>query len=306
MPKIKSEWVEMRVNGWLAWIHRAVMFITFPIRRFWQIVLGIIVICILLALIPLYYGVGFTHITHWYREMMTSEELKEVKEQAKNTISGSIEAIKDAIPEPDDIQPKETHRFAVWNVPEFKKAKYHPKSAPKAKDGSESDTKKAFLALAKAAREKAEEIRNAANNESVKKVLISADAANDINILNLDKSYYYSGAVKDYYKILPNLNLAYLSEPETLYGKAEVIGPNSLSVNNTFMFLYGIYSDEEEYDVAAAEAYLRDVTANQPILCEIVAYAVPTRTATALCFSNGIFINKSMVNHDLAQNVALK
>ena len=75
MPKIKSEWVEMRVNGWLAWIHRAVMFITFPIRRFWQIVLGIIVICILLALIPLYYGVGFTHITHWYREMMTSEEL---------------------------------------------------------------------------------------------------------------------------------------------------------------------------------------------------------------------------------------
>ena len=306
MPKIKSEWLEMRVNGWLAWVHRAVMFITFPIRRFWQIVLGIIIICILLALIPLYYGVGFTHIAHWYREIIASEELQEVKEQAKNTISDSIETIKDAFPEPDDIQPTETHRFAVWNVPKFKKAKYHPKSTLKAQESGTGNTREAFLALSKAAREKAEEIRNSANKANTPKKIIPDISANNNNLLDTDKSHFYSGALKEYYKISPNLNLSYINEPETLYGKAEVIGPNSLSVNNVFMFLYGIYSDEEEYDVSAAEKYLRDVTANQPILCEIVAYAEPTHTATALCFANGIFINKSMINHNLAQNVALK
>lgn len=306
MPKIKSEWLEMRVNGWLAWIHRAVMFITFPIRRFWQIVLGIIVICILLALIPLYFGVGFGHITHWYHEMIVSEELQEVKEQAKNSISDSINIIKDAFPEPDDIQPEETHRFAVWNVPKFKKAKYYPKSTPKTKENGDNNTKKALLAFADAARKKAKAIRNVANNENSHKAIIPTDTANRIDFSASDKSYFYSGTLKEYYKILPNLNLDYLSEPETLYGKAEVIGPNSLSVNNTFMFLYGIYSDAKEYDLVAAEKYLRDVTANQPILCEIVAYAVPPHTATALCFTNRIFINKSMVNHDFAQNVALK
>lgn len=304
MPKkIKSEWVDMRVNGWLAWIHHFVMLVTFPIRRFWQIVLGLIVVCILLAIIPLYYGVGFKHITRWYKEMIATEEVQDVKEHAKNAISDGIEHLKDALPEKEEAQSEEKRRFAVWKVPEIKKAKYKPAATETAKR-PKRNSKEVLTALVKKAKEKAAALQ-AEDAKSEATTTVSADLV----VQQVEMPYknpFYNGNLEDYYNITDNHSLVYLKKPVPALGQAEVVGPNSLYVDNIFMFLYGIYSDPNKYDVVAAENYLRELTANKIIRCEIVAYAEPTQTATALCFVNGVFINKSLVNSNFAQNIALK
>ena len=117
---------------------------------------------------------------------------------------------------------------------------------------------------------------------------------------------FYSGRLSDYYEIATNRGLIYLQNPEILYGAAEIAGPNSLFINGKFMFLYGIYSDPREHNLSAAKRYLEDIASKESIWCEVVAYAMQTQSATALCFVRGNFINKSMVLNGLARNVSLK
>ena len=117
---------------------------------------------------------------------------------------------------------------------------------------------------------------------------------------------YYSGDLSDYYEYLENRGLIYPQKPDILTGMPTIRGANSLYMNNVFLFLYGIYTDPHRYNVADAEKYLRDLTANTQVYCAVVAYTAHSHTATALCFANGVFINRAMVERDLADNVGLK
>ncbi|MBP1532238.1 MAG: hypothetical protein ILA52_01905, partial [Alphaproteobacteria bacterium] len=83
-------------------------------------------------------------------------------------------------------------------------------------------------------------------------------------------------------------------------------GPNSLYLNDNFLFLYGVYTNPQNYDAQAAQQYLTDITDGRNVHCEVIAYTVQTQTASALCFVNGISINRALVNHNLADNTALK
>ena len=71
------------------------------------------------------------------------------------------------------------------------------------------------------------------------------------------------------------------------------------------MFLYGIYTDPDIYDAAEAQDYLEKITEGRKVHCEIVAETY-SHTATALCFVQGVFINKALVDRKLARNVALR
>ena len=316
MPKIKNKWLEMRINKWLAWLHKFVITTTLPIRRFWFILIGVIIFGIILAIIPLYYGVGFKHISNWYSTIFNSSETQEAHEKTEQIISTGMENSAEILAEPtENIENKaDNHRrFAIWNVPEFKKADYRlPKHSAAPKTPLEK-TQKAFAALAEAVRQKTQEInampKKISDSAPAQKSKDSAPSKSTQQITSPEtvaEPIYFEGKIEDYYEILENHNLVYLNEPEIINGSAEIVGPNSLYVNNTFMFLYGIYSDPDEYDISAAEQYFRDLTSAAPIHCEVVAYALQTNTATALCFVNGYLINKSMVNHNFARNVALK
>ena len=110
----------------------------------------------------------------------------------------------------------------------------------------------------------------------------------------------------DYYVKLRSEDLSYMENPEILEGDARVIGPNSMYVDGEFVFLYGIYSHPRRHDVDAAVQYLKNITQGKKVGCAVVAYSKKTQSATALCFVNGVFINRLLTEHNLAKNIALK
>ena len=323
-----GNWSELRLSGIWAWIHRLVMLITFPIRRFWQILLIVLAVGLFLLVVHLYYGIGLSHISAWYHDVFGDKQVAEVKnktisdvsekvEQIKNTVSEAI-AVQNGTGRSDTAEP-EKKRFVAWNVPEFKKAKYKPTAGfTKAVVHKNSPKTPAKPRFEKARVSENDEVGSVTMKEEA--VVTTAEVLTENKreepliekpkrikkIKEPTREDFYTGKLTDYYEIAANRGLIYLQNPEILYGAAEIVGPNSMYVDDTFVFLYGIYTDSKEYDYAAAQKYLEDLTAKKTVRCEIVAYASQTQAATALCFTDEAFINKALVQRKLARNVALK
>lgn len=265
MKKKQSEWDEMRLQGWLSYVHRFVMFITFPFRRFWLFLGIVITIAGVILAIPLAKGVRFSEIWDWYKVKMPTHEFVAIKEKAAFTVQEKTEKIKhtfkDILPPKKAVKEpqKEAQKTKLvgWNVAEFKTAEYKAKSP-----------------------------------------FVKAEAAKP-------KSTEDDEDLSQFYRRIKNLKLTYLNEPEHCAGTADVLGPNSLYINNKFIYLYGIYSDEEKYDVDEAQKFLQEMVTDVDVHCEIVAYTA-TGAGTALCFVGGVLINSAMVERGLAANVALK
>ena len=320
-----GDWSDLRLDGFLAWVHRLVMLITFPIRRFWQIVLFIVAVVILCLIVHRYYGVGFDGVSRWYHSLRSSAELNfekkkytlhdisEKVEQIKNSVSEAVvNNMKDAAKSKKKAEAQHKH-FAVWNVPHFKRVSYSDET--KNKDVAVDVRSPAEIEKETAKARKTKLVPIKEENIITMPVFYSAKSKEEPlvekpqtieKIEAVTGANFYSGALSDYYEFAANRGLLYLQMPEILYGAAEVAGPNSLFIDGKFMFLYGIYSDPREHNLAAARAYLEDVASKESLWCEVVAYAVQTQSATALCFVKGNFINKSMVLNGLARNVSLK
>ena len=106
------------------------------------------------------------------------------------------------------------------------------------------------------------------------------------------------------YKKLKDLNLVYLDTPERITGETIIYGANELSVDDTYLYLYGIYTNPNIHDVQKARTYLRELIADKNVECYIVA-KTQKGLATAICFADGKNINQNMVNAYLADNIAL-
>ncbi len=323
-----GNWGELRLSGIWAWIHRLVMLITFPIRRFWQILLILLAVGLLFLVVHSYYGIGLSHISGLYHSASADKKISEAKdkafsdmseriEQIKNTVSEAIAAQKGKTGSSATEEPERKH-FVAWNVPKFKKAKYKP-TAGFAGAVVRTETQKNPV---KPRFEKAHVVEESVDETADKEeVLITttevlAEDKKEEPLIEKPKKIkkikkptgedFYTGKLTDYYEVAENRGLVYLPEPEVLYGAAEIVGPNSLYVDDTFVFLYGIYTDPKEYDYAAAQAYLEDLVSKNAVRCEIVAYAPQTQAATALCFTEKAFINKVLTERNLARNIALK
>ena len=187
----------------------------------------------------------------------------------------------------EKAEKNEEVRFVSWNVAKFNKAKYQPKST--VNQPAETAVEPTFA-----------ETKQQAQENRVQKIE-EFEAAKEEQY----KDVFYSGKLSDYYVENNSLNLEYLPEAQHLYGEAAVAGPNSLYIGDKFMFLYGIYTDPDIYDAAEAQDYLEKITEGRKVHCEIVAETY-SHTATALCFVQGVFINKALVDRKLARNVALR
>lgn len=308
-----NDWKNVHLDGILAWIHRLVMLIAFPLRCFLLFAVICLVVFAILLIIPLYKGVPLGKIGEWYQSVSPFQSVVNTKDKILADTEVKFEAVESKIAGTSlnmgsaQTAENEKNKLATWPVAEFKRAQYHAKIAPKQKSVS--------------AAEKMNIARQTESFNSLKpppmRAVLSGQAQKVENkrqqsvrghrqVILPPHASFYSGELTDYYERLENRGLIYVRKPDILYGKAEVNGPNAMSVDGTFFFLYGIYTDSGKHDIYAAEQYLRNVTAEEPVYCAVVAYAAKSQVPTALCFVNGIFINRSMVNHNLAGNVGLK
>lgn len=102
----------------------------------------------------------------------------------------------------------------------------------------------------------------------------------------------------------PKIDLDYLSVPEIVYGKPDVINANKLIVDNKHLFLYGIYVDAETQLGKDAKSFLKDLIADKTINCRIVAYTFQ-KVATGYCFVDNISINHLLVEKGFSKDIAL-
>lgn len=335
--KEKSEYMAMRVSGLLGWIHRIVMFVTFPIRKFWLLVSVAALILVIIIAIPLFYGIRFGEIWDWYMVKMPTHEFIEAKDKTifdvENNFNKIKRTFKEIVPDKNTKTAKNSEDkkskvdFVSWNVAEFRRAKYKPQkpiAAVKKAEEVEEKVQETENVIEENAQDVDIEIKEISVDNNVNIVeppieieplihdnareatidikqaeAIASDIAEDKTINNI-------GNLDDYYVKLRRRDLAYLNAPEIFKGNAEIIGANSLYVDGKFMFLYGIYSHPRRHDLTAASKYLKNITAGKEVVCAVVAYYDKNNSATALCFVDGIFINKALTEHNLAKNVAIK
>ncbi len=305
---MKSEWADMQMSGFLGWVHKIVMFITWPFRRFKLLLSIIIGVLVVMIIIPMCYGVAFRDIPSWYYQLIKAPFVKQitqaindktsaVKDQATQQIAAKIDNVKQKI---NQISPEikaaeeakakgEPIKFTAWNVAKFNKVKYEKKVAEPKED---IKLKAPTFAVLKRETKEAQVKREQEAKKQQEEEKIGGP--------------YYKGHLEDYYRVRTDLGLTYLSESEKYHGKAEVMGPNSLYIAGTHVFLYGIYTNPDIYDVAEAQVHLEELIEGKVVHCDVIAYATQTQAATALCFVDGLFINGDLVNKSLALDVALK
>ena len=96
----------------------------------------------------------------------------------------------------------------------------------------------------------------------------------------------------------------YEDTPTTVEGETFVFSANEISVGNTYIILYGIYTDPEKYNQDEAGQYLKELADGKMSECKIVAYT-QHNIATGVCFLDGRSINQNLVDAGFADNIAL-
>lgn len=107
---------------------------------------------------------------------------------------------------------------------------------------------------------------------------------------------------EDYQKNVEGLR--YLDEVQEITGMPLIYNANAIDLNGNYIFLYGIYADPATTEGERAKLFLEREVENRKVTCKIVAYTAD-EIATAICYLNGININRFMVDNDLSMNVAL-
>lgn len=291
---------ERQLRGWDKFIYNLYMILTFPVRKWW-IILGVLAtILLVLIIIPTMEGVKKDDIVDWYKAKWSHSEVNRAKNKTIAKISKKIDEVKNNVSEvlPDsadkqaqNIKKKESDLVA-WHVAEFKKAKYVPQEKSIVKSNTKVQDKNTFALI----------------KEQMKKTVKKAKEQPKKEVIEEPVPQKEPLAVNEpvYYEVRTDLNLAYLDEPEEIFGEATIVGPNELYVGEDFVYLYGIYTNPRIYDENDAKNFLTNMTANQNVECDVVAYSTQTQAKTALCFVNGVLINKQMVAEGFADNVALK
>ncbi|MBO4293944.1 MAG: hypothetical protein J5896_00685 [Alphaproteobacteria bacterium] len=288
--KKANNFKDLRMSGFVKWFHHLIMFITYPFRHFYIFFSVVLLACIFIIGIPLLHDVPFKQIPAWYQNLFTLQMPARV-----HRIMGTPKQIK---PKRFKKDIKLTHA-----VLEPKPAATN-KAITKEEPVIEQPTKYATW-----------DIHKKPEHESIQKQVVVDTPEPVVDAVKSTepepvkpepaetiKESTSSSFLK--YRKLDNSELTYFQTPQRISGETIIYGPNELSVDDTFVYLYGIYTNPNLYDVTKARAYLRELVADSTVECYIVAQT-SKGIATAICFADGKNINQSMVNAFLADNVAL-
>ncbi len=264
--------------------HTLYEWITYPLRH------PVVTIVVLLAFFrhELFdFGVkNFHKILVPYRQENVVRN-KDFQPLEKKVVKKDISNEKSLEQPAEQVKNDEPARYANWNVGKFNKVKFEPLEAVPATVTSEVS----FAEVKQQAQtDKQQEVVLAESEKTTpeNKTLLSA---RDLEQLYVKKS---------------SLNLEYLPKPEIILGEMKLVDANSLYVNERFVYLYGVYSDPEFYDTEAAKKYLQELVEEKNISCYVVAKSLRNNVGTALCFVDGLFLNKLLAEQGYAQNVALQ
>ncbi|MBP5399162.1 MAG: hypothetical protein J6Y53_01935 [Alphaproteobacteria bacterium] len=100
--------------------------------------------------------------------------------------------------------------------------------------------------------------------------------------------------------------LSYLDEPVKLEGNATIVNANELMIDNTYVFLYGIYVNPRTEQGVKTSVILKKLLNNKKVVCNVLAYTKNDKTATAECFADGDSINQFLIEKGYSEKVVAK
>ena len=284
-------------SGFGAVLHKSVMFLTYPFRKPW----GILVILLLLAaaayIVPIYvYKVPVKEVHTWYWEKIKFLETGDLSE-VSNTVSNKFSKLLNKIPMLSEEPAKGTDRLveAAPSQKEIRRQMFKAASAGAKRQkvdvlAEEADNVVAVempQPIVVAEENKKEEIRyqqvaeERKNGFDEKPVIVKKVSMEDGDMLR------------------------YLPQPEKISGLVKVYNANELDVGGTYIFLYGIYSSPKTSRGVKAGVFLKEALDGETVNCDILAYTADN-VATGECFVEGISINKILVERGYSDRVSLQ
>lgn len=297
----------IRLHGFNKFLHSVFMVVTYPVRHIFIFSICVIIFLAVLIALPLLFGVSANHIGDWYllkcNKNNICTEIQEKLEKAVKTEPSEVSAPKiiRAQQVEDTEAMKESRRV-------FKKTDA-PIAPEDAELESEIKPKKQYKIMnikknppISRAEVMPEVVK--AESKTVEPVVVSQPVV--LSALQPEKPVVVAPELpaSKYYRRDDTLPLVYEDTPQTVKGETFVFSANEISVGNTYIILYGIYTDPEKYNQEDANQYLKELVDGKMLECKIVAYTLHS-IATGVCFLDGRSINQNLVDAGFADNVAL-
>lgn len=298
----KVDMKNLELEGAAKWVHRFVMFITYPFRHPYVFLMLMVIACLIAVAIPMFNGISARNIPEWYGEklgIMEALRKPQIKAAPKKIKASKFkkeiklkhaafepkpvlveEVVEIEVPEPQAPEPQ---KYAAWNI--------------KNKDVLHKEEFKA--AVVEPEEEKVIQIQ-----EEVEPVVEIQQEAEPIPVEEKKSLKQKTDSSELKYQKREDLALTYYQKPKHIWGEAIIYGANEISVDDTYLYLYGIYTNPNIHSEGQARSYLRELIAGKRVDCYIVAQT-KEGIATAICFAAGKNINESMVKAYLADNIAL-
>lgn len=303
----KTEKISLKnlgLEGFAKWIHRFVMFVTYPFRHFYVFLILVLVIISICVAVPLLNGVSVREIPTWYAQKLKIEQplkiinIKAISEKVKAKKFKKEVKLKRADYEPKaapaekEVQVKEEkpEKYKVWNI--------------KNKDISQKGEIKVAESTVKDLPAEVEEFPVEIQEETVVEIK-EPDLPQPEPTPVVEEELVVQEVIPELkYEKREDLDLTYYQTPKHVAGEAIIYGANELYVDDIYLYLYGIYTNPNIHDEALARKYLRELVSGKTVECYIVA-ETQDGIGTALCFADGKNINQSMIDAYMADNVAL-
>lgn len=330
---------DLKFHGFSKFMHQIFLILTYPVRKPVHFLICIFIIIVLIFAIPMIKGVPFTKVLPWYfsqkenisidslaskmheqntfretpiletsqkkakfkkviklQRIETEEKPKDEIKTVQKSKESSVQEQKEAKTEANEKKESKTEaneqktehkQYVIWNISQ--KPQNIQKPVVKEKEIIQEPIKKdAEIKESKPAKKISSEAKKVETKPKVEA------------IIPLNQKFQ----IKNFYRKVDDLDLSYVDQPKIIKGTAMVYGPNELYIDDTYLYLYGIYTDPVRHDFLKATQYLRELLDGGKIECHIIAYTVD-QIATAVCFINGRSVNQNMVDAGMARNVAL-
>ena len=297
----------IRLHGLSKFFHKVFMVLTYPLRHIFIFSTCVIIFLAVLIALPLLFGVSVNHVGDWYLlkcdENHICTEIQEKLEKAVKTEPSEVSA-----PKIIRNKPVEENEAIKESRQVFKKAPLPDVSdTPEAENKPKKQYK--IMNIKKTPPISRVEVMSApvkveSKNEPTELIKVSEPV--ELPAMQPAKAAEVKPELpaSRYYRRDDTLPLVYEDTPTTVEGETFVFSANEISVGNTYIILYGIYTDPEKYNQDEAGQYLKELADGKMSECKIVAYT-QHNIATGVCFLDGRSINQNLVDAGFADNIAL-
>ncbi|MDO4184609.1 MAG: hypothetical protein Q4D11_05175 [Rhodospirillales bacterium] len=274
------------ISGLPGLIHKIVMSLTYPFRRPLRFLLFVLALCVIAYVIPILYGVAPKDVRSWYADLF-----KDVREQVMTVHSdkGTDQLVdSDYQPTPREVRRK---MFEAATGQDPQRVDVLRESASDVVDIKNVQREIIIEEVSEVVAEHKPELIEERENSNVQQ---SDEKPEKVEAFNFEKHY-------DEYS-----NLDYLAIPVEISGTATVYNVNDIAIDETYVFLYGIYSNPRTEKGVKGKVFLKNFVQDEKVSCKIVAYTKNDKTATAVCYVGEIEINSLLVERGFSDRVSAR